>query len=177
MFEPGHRKLDGIQVTLKNADLWRRFSAVGTEMIITKTGRRMFPSLVVEVSGLEPDACYFITLEMCLSSNSRYKFDSTRWVATGKAEMQLAAGSRLFIHPDSPATGSDWMNQVVSFQKVKLTNNSMNRGGQVLLSSMQKYIPKVRVVKASDVLALQLSPSASFTFPETEFIAVTAYQV
>jgi hypothetical protein len=42
---------------------------------------------------------------------------------------------------------------------------------------MHKYIPHIHVVKTSDYGALSRSPTATFIFPETEFIAVTAYQV
>jgi T-box protein 6 len=48
---------------------------------------------------------------------------------------------------------------------------------QVVLASMHKYMPRIHVVKTSDIMALSCSPTATFTFPETEFIAVTAYQV
>lgn len=48
---------------------------------------------------------------------------------------------------------------------------------QMVLASMHKYIPFVHVVRASDKMALHCSPTASFAFPETEFMAVTAYQV
>jgi hypothetical protein len=39
--------------------------------------------------------------------------------------------SRLFIHPDSPATGAQWMKHDISFQKVKLTNNTLDQNGHV----------------------------------------------
>lgn len=42
---------------------------------------------------------------------------------------------------------------------------------------MHKYQPRIHVIKASDILALHWSPTLTVTFPETEFIAVTAYQV
>ena len=38
---------------------------------------------------------------------------------------------RVYIHPDSPALGEDWMRQVVSFDKVKLTNNELDQQGHV----------------------------------------------
>lgn len=48
---------------------------------------------------------------------------------------------------------------------------------QLVLTSMHKYQPCIHIVKASDILAVDWSPSVTFTFPETEFVAVTAYQV
>ena len=38
---------------------------------------------------------------------------------------------RLYIHPDSPATGAQWMKQPVSFHKLKLTNNNLDQHGHV----------------------------------------------
>jgi T-box protein 1 len=35
------------------------------------------------------------------------------------------------VHPDSPATGAQWMKQVVSFDKLKLTNNQLDDNGHV----------------------------------------------
>lgn len=35
-----------------------------------------------------------------------------------------------YIHPDSPASGETWMRQVISFDKLKLTNNELDDQGQ-----------------------------------------------
>jgi len=35
----GQLRADGIDVELENKDLWDKFHEIGTEMIITKTGR------------------------------------------------------------------------------------------------------------------------------------------
>lgn len=41
---------------------------------------------------------------------------------------------------------------------------------------MHKYLPRLHIVKANDLLGLQWSHFNTFTFEETLFIAVTAYQ-
>ncbi len=38
---------------------------------------------------------------------------------------------RLYVHPDSPASGAHWMKNDVTFNKVKLTNNNMDQNGHV----------------------------------------------
>lgn len=38
---------------------------------------------------------------------------------------------RIHVHPDSPAKGSHWSKQVVSFDKLKLTNNQLDDNGHV----------------------------------------------
>ncbi|VDM35751.1 unnamed protein product, partial [Hydatigera taeniaeformis] len=47
---------------------------------------------------------------------------------------------------------------------------------QTILNSMHKYQPRFYLIKAKDVIRLPYSSFHSFSFPETVFIAVTAYQ-
>jgi len=47
----------------------------------------------------------------------------------GKADPPAPA--RLYTHPDSPFTADQLRKQVISFEKVKLTNNEMDKQGQV----------------------------------------------
>ena len=89
----------------------------------------MFPTLKVNVEGLDPKTKYFILLDLVLADDCRYKFTGKEWTVAGKAEPQLQ--SKLFIHGDSPATGAQWMKHDISFQKVKLTNNNMDPNGHV----------------------------------------------
>ena len=63
-------------------------------------------------------------LKMTLSSVS-----SSSWVVAGKADP--ISPPRIHVHPDSPATGAQWMKQVVSFDKLKLTNNQLDDNGHV----------------------------------------------
>lgn len=48
---------------------------------------------------------------------------------------------------------------------------------QVVLTSMHKYQPRIHIIRTSDPSQIPWSPQQSFTFNETEFVAVTAYQV
>jgi len=54
-------------------------------------------------------------------------------MVAGKADPEMP--KRMYIHPDSPATGEQWMQKVVSFHKLKLTNNISDKHGFV--SSIQ----------------------------------------
>lgn len=91
----------------------------------------MFPVVKMSVSGLEPDAKYFIVMDMVAVDDNRYKFHDSEWVVTGKAEPSMTG--RLYIHPDSPATGAVWEKQLISFQKLKITNNHLDTFGYVSL--------------------------------------------
>ena len=53
----------------------------------------------------------------------------SRWMVAGKADPEMP--KRMYIHPDSPATGEQWMQKVVSFHKLKLTNNISDKHGLV----------------------------------------------
>ncbi|XP_018570607.1 T-box transcription factor mls-1-like [Anoplophora glabripennis] len=163
------------KVTLKNKALWQKFHELETEMIITKSGRRMFPSLHVQVSNLDPHAHYCILLELTAASHCRYKYsNSGGWAPTGAEEAQ--SPQRIYLHPESPATGEYWMSQPISFGRLKLTNTPAPPAGHLVLSSMHKYQPRIIIAKTSDPRAVAWAPSVSVAFPETQFIAVTAYQ-
>ena len=56
-------------------------------------------------------------------------FSSSSWVVAGKADPHCPG--RFHVHPDSPQTGSAWMKNVVSFDKLKLTNNLLDENGHV----------------------------------------------
>lgn len=58
---------------------------------------------------------------------------------TGKAEPAMPG--RLYVHPDSPATGAHWMRQLVSFQKLKLTNNHLDPFGHVGACAYHPFTP------------------------------------
>lgn len=68
--------------------------------------------------------CFFY-----LSVFFRYAFHSSSWLVAGKADP--ATPGRVHYHPDSPAKGAQWMKQIVSFDKLKLTNNLLDDNGHV----------------------------------------------
>ncbi|KAH8235084.1 hypothetical protein KR032_008385 [Drosophila birchii] len=163
-----------VEAKLENNELWQQFHSIGTEMIITKSGRRMFPSMRVSLSGLEEEASYCVLLEMVPIGDCRYKFSGSQWVPAGGAEPQ--SPQRMYLHPESPATGKHWQSQALLFSKVKLTNNTLDNNGHIVLASMHKYQPRLHVIRTSDLGQIPWAPQQAFVFPETEFIAVTAYQ-
>uniref|UniRef100_H2LP98 T-box transcription factor 6 n=1 Tax=Oryzias latipes TaxID=8090 RepID=H2LP98_ORYLA len=156
---------DEVKMELENSALWKQFSSQGTEMIITKKGRRMFPGLRLKLSGLNPSFRYILLLDIVPVDNSRYRFQGGGWQAVGAAEARLP--DRAFIHPDSPATGAHWQSRTISFHYAKLTNNTLDTQGHVC--------PRVHVIEARDMLRWG-GGQHTFVFPETQFITVTAYQ-
>ena len=89
----------------------------------------MFPQMKFKMSGLDAKAKYILLLDVVAADDFRYKFHNSRWIVAGKADPEMP--KRMYIHPDSPATGEQWMQKVVSFHKLKLTNNLSDKHGLV----------------------------------------------
>ncbi|XP_026729608.1 T-related protein isoform X2 [Trichoplusia ni] len=158
-----------VNVALDDRELWVRFQTLTNEMIVTKNGRRMFPVVKVTASGLDPTAMYTVLLEFVQVDSHRWKYVNGEWVPGGKAE--VPPSNAIYIHPESPNFGAHWMKEPISFAKVKLTNKT-NGNGQIMLNSLHKYEPRVHLVK----VGTDLRRIMTYPFPETQFIAVTAYQ-
>nr|XP_053632000.1 T-box transcription factor TBX20-like [Cherax quadricarinatus] len=175
----------GVSMQLLQYDLWTKFHNLSTEMIITKNGRRMFPVVKVKIRGLRPEKTYMVYLDMVAVDTRRYRYvyPSSRWMVAGTGE---PLGQHTpYIHPDSPATGVQWMaSPAVAFDRLKLTNNKTREvKGQIILHSMQKYRTRVWVQEVEagacwgDLPHLVDQTHAHHaSFPETTFITVTAYQ-
>ncbi|KAH0620627.1 hypothetical protein JD844_021285 [Phrynosoma platyrhinos] len=171
------RTSGSITVTLDNSNMWNEFYHRNTEMILTKQGRRMFPYCRYWISGLESNLKYILVMDISPVDNFRYKWNGHSWEPSGKAEPHVLG--RVFIHPESPSTGYYWMQQLVSFYKLKVTNNTLDQEGHIILHSMHRYLPRLHLVpanQATDVIQLNGPNVHTFTFPQTEFFAVTAYQ-
>ncbi|CAK8697980.1 unnamed protein product [Clavelina lepadiformis] len=179
-FEPSHPALTKLKCTLETKDLWAKFHELGTEMIITKSGRRMFPTVRVSFSKADFSQRYIVVMDIVPVDNKRYRYAYHRssWLVAGKADPPLPP--RLYMHPDSPLTGAHICKQMCSFEKLKLTNNEMDQNSHVILNSMHKYQPRVHVIRKDNDLVslsnLQKNQYKTFVFPETRFTAVTAYQ-
>ncbi|XP_076613049.1 MAX gene-associated protein-like, partial [Chaetodon auriga] len=173
----------GVSVTLENNSVWKQFYSCGTEMILTKQGRRMFPYCRYRLAGLDPDRQYSLVLSIVPSDQYRYRWSPSKWEVTGPAEHQAQGLIRAFSHHYSPCRGSEWMGGLVSFYKLKLTNNPQDQDGHIILHSMHRYIPRLHVIPVPDGdvptpdKPVVMGPeSMTFTFPQTEFMAVTTYQ-
>ncbi|KAG7311374.1 hypothetical protein JYU34_002414 [Plutella xylostella] len=173
-------ELLAVDCQLETKELWDKFHDLGTEMIITKTGRRMFPTVRVSFVGLAGGARYAVLLDVVPVDGKRYRYAYHRssWLVAGKADPPAPA--RLYPHPDSPFSADQLRKQVVSFEKVKLTNNEMDKNGQIVLNSMHRYQPRIHLVKVREgsgpITDLAQEQHRTYVFPETVFTAVTAYQ-
>lgn len=106
-----------------------KVSLILNMMFFNSNCRRMFPSFKVRVSGLDKKAKYILLMDIVAADDCRYKFHNSRWMVAGKADPEMP--KRMYIHPDSPTSGEQWMQKVVSFHKLKLTNNISDKHGFV----------------------------------------------
>ena len=124
----------------------------------------MFPPFQVRLHGLDPSAKYILMMDFVPVDDKRYRyaFHSSKWLVAGKADSSVPG--RVHIHPDSPCTGQQWMKQIVSFDKLKLTNNLMDDNGHV--SNERQFIFR------RNLASLQLIP---FKGAQSQFGLVQNY--
>ena len=139
--KPLHSRLANVLGQLEMKPLWEEFNELGTEMIVTKAGRRMFPTFQMRLFGLDPMEDYMLVMDFVPVDDKRYRyaFHTSSWVVAGKADPN--SPPRIHVHPDSPAKGAQWMKQVVSFDKLKLTNNQLDENGHVSQSVLFLNLP------------------------------------
>ena len=73
-----------ITIQLEDGDLWTAFEHTTNEMVVSKNGRRLFPSIKVRIQGLEPGAFYTIFIEFKQIGANRWKFLNGSWLSGAK---------------------------------------------------------------------------------------------
>jgi T-box protein 1 len=144
----------------------------------------MFPTLQFSIRGLDPDKKYNVFVDVVLADTNIWKFQGGKWVPCGPSQIVTGSSptstksheeetthSNIYMHPDSPNTGTHWMKNELIFGKLKLTNNKLIAEGNLLLNSMHKYTPRIHIALENDHTSVK-----TFVFNESSFIAVTAYQ-
>ena len=97
----------------------------------------MFPAFKIRLKGLDKKSKYILMMDIVPMDDSRYKFHNGKWTVAGKADPEMP--KRLYIHPDSPASGEQWEQKIVSFHKLKLTNNISDKNGYVSIVSVDLF--------------------------------------
>ena len=163
-----------LECNLINSDLWNRFSELGTEMIITKAGRRMFPPLKIKFelknnaieNNLQPisndEYCILVDIIPINDKRYRYAYHKSAWLIAGRSDENRIYSST--FHSDGRIPESSFSNYLknddeqqqsslckgltVSFDRIKLTNSGHhNKNGFILLNSMHRYVPRIHVVR------------------------------
>ncbi|KAI8601885.1 hypothetical protein EDD21DRAFT_414495 [Dissophora ornata] len=190
---------------LMGPDLWAKFHEQQNEMIITKSGRCLFPCLVFEAANLDPDSIYIIRLDFEKLDPHRLRFSNSRWTpalspkrsddssSDNESMVTEILAQESYTHPDLCQTGAYWMSRQISFAKVKLSNNfsisdiSGGKGGShkkgdigdsshlFHIKSFHRYRPRLHLILCSQQTQAMVT-SETFIFDSTAFIAVTHYQ-
>jgi len=117
----------------------------------------MFPTVRVSFSGplrqIQPADRYAVLLDVVPLDSRRYRYAYHRssWLVAGKADPPPP--SRIYAHPDCPLSPEALRKQVVSFEKVKLTNNEMDKSGQV---SRSVSIYGVQILRSQNKARIEL---------------------
>ena len=68
-----YSNIPDLQVQLEMKALWEEFNELGTEMIVTKAGRRMFPTFQMRLFGLDPMEDYMLVMDFVPVDDKRYR--------------------------------------------------------------------------------------------------------
>ena len=71
--KPLHSRLTSALGQLEMKPLWEEFNELGTEMIVTKAGRRMFPTFQMRLFGLDPMEDYMLVMDFVPVDDKRYR--------------------------------------------------------------------------------------------------------
>ncbi|KAF9308247.1 T-box transcription factor tbx18, partial [Podila horticola] len=177
----------GPHLTLVNRSLWAKFDAIENEMIVTQTGRSIFPHLKFRASNLDPHSLYTVAvqIEQIDTKKHRYNNNDGRWQVDDRQIKGPAVvyDPHWYYHQGSYSSGETLMSDVISFENIRLSNKTTDsktskssNSHLFLVSSFRKYRPRIRLLQYSQHDRSKSIGSWSFTFEETSFFAITHYQ-
>ncbi|KAF9923598.1 hypothetical protein FBU30_006374 [Linnemannia zychae] len=112
-------------LTLEDSDLWNQFHKQQNEMIITKSGRCLFPALGLRAAGLIPTAKYSVHLDLEQLAPTRFKYCEGNWESVRTSAFfsnsKFDSYRESHTHPDGVRSGSHWMKSPIYFD-IKLSN-------------------------------------------------------
>jgi len=101
-----HDTTSSFFIVLEDADLWKKFNSVVNEMIITKSGRCLFPILRFQPINLEPKVQYSFAIDILQASPYKYKYREKKWISGGIKFFAPPTQKKEYYHPDSPQSGT-----------------------------------------------------------------------
>ncbi|KFQ32254.1 T-box transcription factor TBX1, partial [Mesitornis unicolor] len=172
-----NRRVCHATARLEMGSLWEEFNRLGTEMIVTKAGRRMFPTFQVKLSGLDPLADYVLLMDFVPLDDKRYRWGhGNEDAGAAQADQQPPGRQR---PRERPAPGWVMEGHTMHSCMGSPAHLSSPCPPQIILNSMHRYQPRFHVVfvdPRQDSERFAHQNFKSFSFPETQFMAVTAYQ-
>uniref|UniRef100_F1L9L0 T-box transcription factor tbx-8 n=1 Tax=Ascaris suum TaxID=6253 RepID=F1L9L0_ASCSU len=172
------------QMTAKvaNEEMWSKFHGCGNEMIVIKSGRKLFPRVGFEVCGVEPMAHYSLALSIVRVDENRYKFEDGRWIIAGRVHSDdstvPSVQRRVIQHHGGALSGTHLLKGPVYFDQLALTNDRDSEvGSKVFVQTLCKYRPHLSICRVEEEPTTWPSEQRLlFSDALMEFIAVTQYQ-
>lgn len=164
---PPPRMASGSTILLEDARLWSQFHSVGNEMIITKNGRCLFPTLRFRPIKLDPKALYSIAVDIVQAVPHKFKFNKSGiWMPVphdshgmGEADDdELLPKCTPFVHPGAPQTGTLMFTRILFTSPIEhnLIFPFLIRS---LLANPRRLLPKTQThqpLQSSLLLAIHL---------------------
>uniref|UniRef100_A0A0M3I5F5 T-box domain-containing protein n=1 Tax=Ascaris lumbricoides TaxID=6252 RepID=A0A0M3I5F5_ASCLU len=173
------------QMTAKvaNEEMWSKFHGCGNEMIVIKSGRKLFPRVGFEVCGVEPMAHYSLALSIVRVDENRYKFEDGRWIIAGRVHSDdstvPSVQRRVIQHHGGALSGTHLLKGPVYFDQLALTNDRDSEvGSKVFVQTLCKYRPHLSICRVEEEPTTWPSEERLlFSDALMEFIAVTQFNV
>ncbi|CAI2348334.1 unnamed protein product [Caenorhabditis sp. 36 PRJEB53466] len=158
--------------------LWSECFKLGHEMILTCTGRRIFPLLEYKIEGLDANKMYSICLHLDLVDNKKLRFSNRSWIETLSPEMKRTP--KRVWHHSGAMTGRDWMEKPVSFDQVRITNKlskEEENPSYIHLHTQHRYIPVLSIYESVCEANETEKLVSTHRITHSQFITVTAYHM
>ncbi|KAJ3410620.1 T-box transcription factor tbx5 [Chytridiales sp. JEL 0842] len=199
-FGQGQKLAPPVYVVLHEAWLWTQFHNEQNEMIVTKNGRCLFPTLSVKATNqMESRRHYSIGIDVVPTMSSRLRFKDQKWRPVSNRFPGMRddddipinqSTGKLYVHPMSPMSGADWKAQgVIDFRGARLTNRKDESDDNIdelplgffKLASFHQYaIRLVVIIHKPTTTNSTVGPAPEsawiYELDETRFVAVTHYQ-
>ncbi|KAL5968555.1 T-box transcription factor TBX6 [Taenia solium] len=193
---PDSTRRPAITLLLRDWEMWQAATGYLMEMVVAGEGKRIYPPLTVNVSGLEAEERYLFFMDLMPTDQYIYTFKSGCWICrqTIRSYPPPNEASLIYVPCEVFETGSRLMASGVDFRRVKITNkaNKPANENQIFVHSMQVYLPRYHLVRRlaeeevvvhqqggrelQNVQRVHLEHVGTYVIPETEFITVTAYR-
>ncbi|UMM22363.1 hypothetical protein L5515_003615 [Caenorhabditis briggsae] len=151
--------------------LWHKLHPLQHEMIITGVGRRVYPLLEYQFSGMNPEKMYTTSVHFEYVDDKKLRFCKGKYVESVSQEKKEAP--RKVQHKSGAKMGSKWMAAPVNFEDVRITNRKTREdedGSNVHLHAQHRYLPVLTISEEG-------GSSYEIRLSHTVFITATLYHI
>ncbi|CAP20751.1 Protein CBR-TBX-11 [Caenorhabditis briggsae] len=151
--------------------LWHKLHPLQHEMIITGVGRRVYPLLEYQFSGMNPEKMYTTSVHFEYVDDKKLRFCKGKYVESVSQEKKEAP--RKVQHKSGAKLGSKWMASSVNFEDVRISNKKMREeedSSNVHLHAQHRYLPVLTISEEG-------GSNYEIRLPHTVFITATLYHI